>query len=1079
MAGPIDDGFFDRKKPPTKGGPLDFSRYSSAPLSKPLPVVYGTAWVEGVPLYIDKTSSGWISEWQDIAGVPSVKGYASGTQALVQMAFCQGPVTSIDYIRRDKVLHHAGATSGGRFNFKHLSAADDQSGAAFSYQPTFTLGDASTASLWSALSAETNPYRRLAYGHLAMMRCERLAFIGGRLPSLFARVRGKLANYADPGILAESTAMGSAQTVYNALPGDVIKDLLTSAIWGVGLPTGSVVTDVGADGSANSSFDRYCHARGWYIGLAITTAQSAFDVVKMILAATDSTIAVSGSTWKVIPYGDTSVGPRAGYTYTPPSVSIGLTDDDLVQASPDADPVELDQVGEEDTRNAFPLTYVPGYGWGEDEAPAESMDVASVSTTGLRRASARSLPCIRSGPHAQAISALMASRSVYNRTTARFSVNWRHPEVEPGDFVSLTHAQLGFTAKTFRVLSTEEGADGATAVEAVEWNTGVSVVPVYNPQTADGLSYNPTSGGDPGIGAIIDMASDGQLTPVEKPAFFQAVTNIWHAVREGNDAGSGDLLIHGTDLNAASLAFYNYLQTIDFEYAWVDIDRVWTDSGDRAAQRALLAAWMLETTPVVAEDYRAAFGAVETAIVNARAAVLKPTATGSTTARTLMDRFADEQQVKDHGALVDGSTDDAAALQAALDAAEAAGGGKVVVPAGVMVIGSTIEIPDHVTIQGAGMMATTIFMKGGTNTDLFTNKTTNGGVACAVTDCTLDGNHYVDAGHNDPYHPYPAAGNTNANCRAFAWQTGTTLVPGVGPRSLLLDNVLLTGWAGDATYNAGSYFIGPTWIEMRNVRFTHNRWGKAMMLKVSDSQFFGCYIADCGAWNNLPGVHIQQGADNRFVGCYFGGGSKKNVRVEGGLNNKFIGCTNDNCYDENYEFSEFPASGGDPAVQAEYNEIIGGQCTNASQNANNTSDHVAFKNGSAHNRVVGVLFHNTGATKGRYGVSESDSASDNVVTGCDFGTMGTGPVRLLPSSGTLCEANRGDLSRGTAVLVAGTVTVTNAQVRTGDVIRVTRTTTGGTPGHLSVGTITDATSFVVNSSSATDTSTVSWEIVHV
>ena len=546
MAGQLADGFFDRKPPPPpKGGPLDFSRWSSAPLSKPIPVVYGTAWVEGVPLYVDKANLGFISEWQDVLGVPSIKGYTSGTYAQAQIAFCQGPVTSIDYVRRDKVVHHAGATGGGRFNFKHLSAADDASGATFSYQPTFTLGDASTAALWSALSAETNPFRRLAYGHLAMMRCERLAFIGGRIPSLFARVRGKLANYADPGILSESTEMGAAQTVYNALPGDVIKDVLTSALWGVGLPTGSVVTDVGADGSANSSFDRYCHARGWYIGLALTSAQSAFDVVKMILAATDSTIAVSGSTWKVIPYGDTTVGPRSGYTYTPPSVSIGIVDDDLVQASPDQDPVELDQVGEEDTRNSYPITYVPGYGWGEDEAPAESMDVASVSTTQLRRASPRSLPCIRSGIYAQQISALMAARSVYNRTTARFSLNWRHPEVEPGDFISLTHEKLGFTAKTFRALSTEEGKDGATEIEAVEWNTGVSVVPVYNPQTADGLSYSPTSGGDPAMweamAALAAAATAQETADGEIATYWQATApasasygDIWFDTDAGN-----------------------------------------------------------------------------------------------------------------------------------------------------------------------------------------------------------------------------------------------------------------------------------------------------------------------------------------------------------------------------------------------------------------------------------------------------------------------------------------------------------------------------------------------------------------
>lgn len=67
---------------------------------------------------------------------------------------------------------------------------------------------------------------------------------------------------------------------------------------------------------------------------------------------------------------------------------------------------------------------------------------------------------------------------------------------------------------------------------------------------------------------------------------------------------------------------------------------------------------------------------------------------------------------------------------------------------------------------------------------------------------------------------------------------------------------------------------------------------------------------------------------------------------------------------------------------------------------------------------------------------------------------------------------------GTATLVGGTVTVSAAEVLAGDTIAVTRTTLGGTAGHLSVGSIVAGTSFVVTSSSGTDTSTALWEIVH-
>ncbi len=68
-------------------------------------------------------------------------------------------------------------------------------------------------------------------------------------------------------------------------------------------------------------------------------------------------------------------------------------------------------------------------------------------------------------------------------------------------------------------------------------------------------------------------------------------------------------------------------------------------------------------------------------------------------------------------------------------------------------------------------------------------------------------------------------------------------------------------------------------------------------------------------------------------------------------------------------------------------------------------------------------------------------------------------------------------ARGTATLVAGTVTVSTALVSTGDLIYLSNVGTGGTVGVLSSGNVVDATSFDVTSSSILDTSTVAWMVV--
>jgi hypothetical protein len=68
-----------------------------------------------------------------------------------------------------------------------------------------------------------------------------------------------------------------------------------------------------------------------------------------------------------------------------------------------------------------------------------------------------------------------------------------------------------------------------------------------------------------------------------------------------------------------------------------------------------------------------------------------------------------------------------------------------------------------------------------------------------------------------------------------------------------------------------------------------------------------------------------------------------------------------------------------------------------------------------------------------------------------------------------------NMAMGTATLAAGTVTVANTSVTASSVIFLSRATTGGTTGQLSY-TITAGTSFTINSSSNTETSTVNWLI---
>ena len=78
------------------------------------------------------------------------------------------------------------------------------------------------------------------------------------------------------------------------------------------------------------------------------------------------------------------------------------------------------------------------------------------------------------------------------------------------------------------------------------------------------------------------------------------------------------------------------------------------------------------------------------------------TATGSTTARTLANRFADIVNVLDYGAVGDGVTDDTAAIQAAINSSSTNKIMKVFIPSGLYRTTSVLNITSPIVIEGEG-----------------------------------------------------------------------------------------------------------------------------------------------------------------------------------------------------------------------------------------------------------------------------------------------------------------------------------------------------------------------------------------
>lgn len=131
---------------------------------------------------------------------------------------------------------------------------------------------------------------------------------------------------------------------------------------------------------------------------------------------------------------------------------------------------------------------------------------------------------------------------------------------------------------------------------------------------------------------------------------------------------------------------------------------------------------------------------------------------------------------------------------------------------------------------------------------------------------------------------------------------------------------------------------------------------------------------------------------------------------------------------------------------------------------NGMTKSVISGNVSANNSLKGIV------SNGNY-----NSITDNVLFDNTDGAF-SGSL----ANGNMFRNNKftNGASQGVATLVGGAVTVSTAEIKSTDIVLITRSAIGGTLGQLTVRGIVSGTSFLIDSSSGSETSSVYWQIVH-
>ena len=197
------------------------------------------------------------------------------------------------------------------------------------------------------------------------------------------------------------------------------------------------------------------------------------------------------------------------------------------------------------------------------------------------------------------------------------------------------------------------------------------------------------------------------------------------------------------------------------------------------------------------------------------------------------DKGGQVYNVKAYGVMGNGVTDDAVAIQVAINTARSAGG-VVFFPAGTYIIGTGLTLPPGVALVGASSLSSVLKMKDGRNIDMIKRQALHGQYSY-IKDLYLDGNR-----------------SHNASGLAIYWVGGAV--------SSYFENINIVNFAGKGMVLDGCDEMLLTNIYINNCGDTG--------LEVADCtqmQFINVASERSGSGSSKPAVLVKRGNSNSFT----------------------------------------------------------------------------------------------------------------------------------------------------------------------------------------------------------------------
>lgn len=320
--------------------------------------------------------------------------------------------------------------------------------------------------------------------------------------------------------------------------------------------------------------------------------------------------------------------------------------------------------------------------------------------------------------------------------------------------------------------------------------------------------------------------------------------------------------------------------------------------------------------------------------------------------------------VLDYGAVRDGVTNDRTAIQAAITAASAAGGGIVYFPAGTYLVSSRIELKDAVCLVGAGRDVTTIKGASGVSAAIITGLSADTVTDVMLADFSINGNSAALSGEVDGIQITSGSFITCQNLRIFDVRADGISLDAT-PDASVLDCVI------ENTGNGGT-----------NLHGVHGSNGSHRLL------VRGCTISDNEGMGIRVGAQGTGSTDATIIGNRI---SKSNAGLE------CIGVTAD-------------------SIRA---RVIGNTCLNGGDNGISMSAADSVVSG---NTVLGCNLHGIQVNGARVSVTGNISKNNNQTGAATRAGIHINSVNYVTITGNTCYDDQGTPTQDFGVKLNGVET---------------------------------------------------------